>query len=675
MSSAILRERRTTIYRAVFLLIILFVVYWPALRGSYLWDDGRHVPDRPSFYTRKGLKLIWTQPGYTQQYYPLMFTTVWVEHHFWGARSTGYHVVTLMFHAANAILVALLLSELGFPAAWWVAYLFALHPIQAESVAWMTELKNTESTFFYLFALLMLMDFFGIYMPGHEAKRGPWLSYTIAFALYLCALFSKTVSCTLPVVALILLWYKKDRVRLADIWALGAFIAAGLILGLTTSGFEKDILGANGPAWDFTGYEHLLIAGRAFWFYIGKLLWPNPLNFTYALWDVHHFKEWNLVFPLGGLLLLAILWTLRRRWGKAPFAAMAIFAICLGPAFGFVHLYPMRYSFVADHFQYLAGICVIALAVALIMRVGRPASQVILSALCVIFAMATWSRAHVFHDPESLYRDILKKDPGSLMAMDNLAVTLMMNGALPEAHALAARSLQERPDDMDAQLQMGYLLLDYDHEPLAALPYFEKVLRQVEAFAPSHSKQSYLYVMHTLFAQIYFETKQYSAAQKEYEMAFDMLPELTRLPFFDLTREGLAASEARGRYRLALILEGEHKYSDAARQLELSLRALPGQVVVLQHLADDHVFLGQLDEGAAVYYQALNIDPSAWQIHESLADLLLQQGNRIDAAAEYRQALDWNPGSVELSNRLGALLMNLGRTSEALEVYRTAVRK
>jgi len=648
--------------RAGLLFSVLFLVYFPALRGLYLWDDGRHVPNRPSFYTRTGLGLIWTQQGYTQQYYPLTFTTVWVEHHLWGGRPLGYHLVTLFFHGCNAILVALLLAELGFPAAWWVAFLFALHPIQVESVAWMTELKNTQSTFFYLLALLMLMR-----------QRRP-LHYVLAFLFYLCALASKTVSCTLPAVALILLWYRKDRVEKNDILGLVPFFGAGLCLALITSDFEKNILGAVGPAWDFSGYEHLLIAGRAFWFYVGKLFWPYPLNFTYPLWDAHHFKWPNVFFPVTVIVLFAALWVERRRRGKGPLAAVAIFAACLAPALGFVHLYPMRYSFVADHFQYQAGISMIALSVSAIWRLRRQARAAVLAVLCGIFGLLTWSRAHVFRDPETLYRDILSKNPNCLMAMDNLVVTLIFDGNIPEARVIVAKSLRMRPDDMDAQMQMGYLRLNYDHEPLAALPYFQQAYRQILDMAPSHSRQGYLMTMHAQLAETYFEAKQYGESEKLFHAALEEIPALRRQPFFDTTPEFLASSESDYRLRLAVMMEDEKKYREASDQLVAALRAMPGQVMVYQHLAEDRVKGGQPEQAADAYRQALALDAGNWEMHKRFADLLVHQGKSTEAAEEYRQALDFNPGSVDIADRLGALLLKLNRKQEALAVYQASVR-
>jgi tetratricopeptide (TPR) repeat protein len=557
---------------AVFLLLVLFVVYSPALHGSYLWDDSRHIPDRPSLYTPTGLKLIWTQPGYTQQYYPLMFTTVWVEHHLWGASPLGYHLVTLFFHGCNAILVALLLTELGFPGAWWVAFLFALHPIQVESVAWMTELKNTQSTFFYLLALLTLLRFPLPAAASGERGCRSWFYYALAIFLYLCALSSKTISCTLPAVAMVLLWYRNDCVRTIEVLQLLPFFGAGLALASVTSGFEKNILGAAGPAWDFTFYEHFLIVGRAFWFYIGKLLWPHPLNFTYPLWEVHRWGKANILFPIAVVLLFGVLWRGRRRWGKAPFAAMAIFAACLSPALGLVHLYPMRYSFVADHFQYQAGIGVIALAVAVIWRLGYCARVAVLTVLCVGSGLATWNRAHVYRDPEVFYQDILSKYPTCVMAMDNLARAFLSKGAVPEARACVTRAFQEDPNDLDAQILMGNLLLYYDHRPLAARPYYEQACRQISDFYPSHSKQGYLFALHAQLAETYFEAKQFPEAEKLFQTALGEIPALAQQPYYDFTPEGLTLYEGEYRYRLAAVLEEEGKYREASRQFNLVLR-------------------------------------------------------------------------------------------------------
>ncbi len=142
------------------------------------------------------------------------------------------------------------------------------------------------------------------------------------------------------------------------------FFVAGAALALVTSWLERTHVGASGPDWALSVLDRCLIAGRALWFYAGKLLWPANLTFIYPRWQVDPGVWWQWLFPLMAVAMVTILWSLRERIGRGPLVAVLFFAGTLFPALGFANVYPMRYSFVADHFQYLASAGLIALAAA-----------------------------------------------------------------------------------------------------------------------------------------------------------------------------------------------------------------------------------------------------------------------------------------------------------------------
>ena len=230
----------------------------------------------------------------------MVFTTFWVEYHLWGLNPRGYHLLNILLHAANAVLVAKVLQQLRVPGAWLAAFLFALHPVHVESVAWVTERKNALSAFFYLLSLRQFLSWFGFpgiplaadATPTAEFRSRPQ-AYVAGLALFLAALLSKSVTCSLPAVLLLILWQHGKLSRRTTLW-LAPLFALGLALGLNTAWLERSHVGASGAAFEWTFAERVIIAGRALWFYAGKLLWPVNLAFMYPRW---HLDVTSLPWP------------------------------------------------------------------------------------------------------------------------------------------------------------------------------------------------------------------------------------------------------------------------------------------------------------------------------------------------------------------------------------------
>src|ERR1700728_3513974 len=167
-------DRTRVALQAALILLGIFIVYFPALHGRFIWDDDMYVTNNPLLTAPDGLRRIWFSQHFQSQYFPLVYTTLRLEHALWGLNSFGYHIVNVLLHGGNALLVWALLQRLAVPGAWLAAAIFALHPVEVESVAWMTELKNTESTLFYLLALLAWLKFIGI------EKTPAWRYYALA---------------------------------------------------------------------------------------------------------------------------------------------------------------------------------------------------------------------------------------------------------------------------------------------------------------------------------------------------------------------------------------------------------------------------------------------------------------------------------------------------------------
>jgi len=410
---------------ALLLVLLTVAAYAPALSAGFVWDDFDYVVHNPHLRSPEGLSRIWTEPGATRQYYPLVFTSFWLERRLWGEQPMGYHLVNILLHAANALLVWAILTRLGVPGAVLAAALFALHPVHAESVAWISERKNTLSALFYLLSALAWFRYSPPEADGPARNRWPWAA--AAFGLFLLALWSKTVTASLPAALVLVLAWRRGRVPWRDALHLAPLAALGAILAAHTGIMERYWVGARGTEWVFSLAERVLIAGRAVWFYAGKLAWPEPLMFIYPRWHLDA-ADWRQYLPpaLAATVILA-LWLRRKRLGPGPVTGVLFFVGTLAPALGFVSYYPMLFSFVADHFQYLASLGLLTLAATVLARgvtAARPAMRwtTACGTAVVLLALgaATWQRAGVFHDAVTLHEDTLRKNPDCWMALGNL---------------------------------------------------------------------------------------------------------------------------------------------------------------------------------------------------------------------------------------------------------------
>src|ERR1039458_2811048 len=262
------------------LVLATLMAYQPAWHGQRLWDDEAHLT-QPELRSLNGLARIWTDVGATQQYYPLSFTAFWVQHRLWDDSILGYHLVNILLHCLSAMLFLTILRQLEAPGAWLAAALFALHPVHVESVAWMSQLKNTLSGLLYLSSVLAYLGF------DRTRKKG---LYALALGLFVLALLSKTATVTLPAALLVVFWWKRGRLSWKqDALPLVPFFVAGLAAGLVTVLLERSLYGARGAEFGFPFIERCLIAGHAIWFHLGKLLWPADLLFIYPRWPGHRF--------------------------------------------------------------------------------------------------------------------------------------------------------------------------------------------------------------------------------------------------------------------------------------------------------------------------------------------------------------------------------------------------
>ncbi|MBI5153667.1 tetratricopeptide repeat protein [Candidatus Poribacteria bacterium] len=431
---------RRALWLGAALLIATLLAYLPALRAGYIWDDDNYLTNRAVLLAPGGVGEIWSNPRATPQYYPMVFTSLWVEIQVWGLEfPTGYHLSNVLLHAANALLFYRVLRRLGLHTAAPLATgLFALHPVMVESVAWIAERKNVLSLFFYLAAALMYLRWANVEGAG-QRERVTW--WWVAFGLFVLALLSKTVTCSLPAALLLVLCWKRGRCTRDEFLPLLPFFAAGLALAMLTVWLETHVVGSKFVDFGLSRADRLVLAGRAAWFYAGKLAWPHPLIFFYPRWEIDAGALWQWLFPVASVAVVAGLWAARRRIGVGPLVGVLIYVGTLVPALGFINVYPFRFSWVADHFQYHAslaffalaagGLCRVADRLALAVRVRLGMAAVLLAVLGTL----TFQHAQAFQDSRRLYEETLARNPTAWIAHYNLANILQVDGRFTDAIA------------------------------------------------------------------------------------------------------------------------------------------------------------------------------------------------------------------------------------------------
>jgi len=622
---------------SVALVAVTFLAYLPALRGGFVWDDDDYVTNNMALRSLEGLADIWTSNleavgrvlahglegkdlaiegrrlgrSETSQYYPATYTTFWIEYQLWRVEPFGYHLVNVLLHATAAVLLWMVLRRLAVPGAWLAAAVFALHPVHVESVAWVTERKNVLSAVFYLLSLLAYLRFARLERPAEPGRRAS-AAYAASLVLFGLALLSKTAVVALPAVILLLLWWKRDRLYLRDVVPVLPMFAMAAGMGAVTILVERYNVGAasEDPSLSIAG--RCLLAGRILWFYLHKLVWPIQLTFIYPRWSVDpSVWGWHL-FPLAAVGVVVALWALRWRIGKAPLVAALYFGGSLAPVLGFIGVFFMRYSYVADHFQYLASIGPIALLSALaatglkleaptpgsevhppadVLRLGR--RWLAPSACLVVLAGLTWNQCRAYESAETLWRDTLRKNPAAWIAHNNLANILIGQGKLDEAMEHFRMALSYSPDYPEAHTGLGIILAQQGKLD-DAIRHFQERLR-LKSGSP---------MAHTNLALALARTGAAAEAHDHFNRALAMDPD-----YLDARRG------------LAVLLARQGRYEDALVHFQHVARLVPDDAEAQFDLAGMLHRVGRVDDARAAYRRTLAIDPDHARARQALNNL------------------------------------------------------
>lgn len=669
---------------ALVILTVTVLAYLPATRGGFVWDDEEYVQENPLLHEPDGLWRIWFSTDQPSQYFPLVYTAFRLQYGLWGLNPAGYHVTNILLHACNALLVWWLLRRLGVAGSWIAAAVFALHPVHVESVAWITELKNVLMLFFFLLSL-RAWTAFADHPPG---KRPDWRLYALSLLLYLAALLAKTTACTLPAALVLILWLRRialDRRRWLQV---APFVGLGLAMGLLTMWWERFQQGLHPALLDLGLIERPLIAARALWFYLGKLIWPVNLAFSYPKWDIEGTDPLLYLWPLSWLVVAGGLWHWRERVGRGSIAAIVFFATTLSPMLGFIKLWTFNYAFVADHYQYAASIGPIALIVAGGCRLataygkrGLRVGAVSVAILLAILAGLTHRQSAAYESRESLWRDTLRKNPDSWMARINLGAILTSEGRFDEALEHYRAVIDSRPELYVARYNLGGTLLKMGRGEEAVAQY--RAALEINPEDPD---------LHTNLARALESIDDPVEAARHYRRAMELDPsnENAQRKYAGILASRGQVDDAIAQYRTALerspddagahfnlanALREAGRIDQAVTHYRRAIEIEPENPAAQNYLGSALVGTGRGEEGIAHLREALRIDPGYAPAHHNLADALRDEGQTAQALQHYEMAVVLDAADSAARGNLAELLAELGRHDDALAHYRELLRE
>ena len=645
--------------KALAILLGTFLVYIQAIRFGFNWDDNAFLTQNPLIHASDGLFRFWFTTE-APDYFPLTSSMLWVEWRLWGPNPAGFHAVNILLHAISATLIWLVLRALKMPGAWLAGIIFAVHPVNVESVAWITERKNTLPMVFLCLSTLLYV---------RHLERGRVAAYAGAWVAFLFALLSKTSVVMLPLVFLGLAAWQRGRVTRKDLLSILPFLGLSLILGLVTLWFQyhraigPDVVRTDGF------FSRLAVAGCAIWFYLYKALLPINLCFVYPRWEIDASSPVSYL-PVASLVALGfLLWRYRSTWGKPFLLGLGYFAITLFPVLGFFDIYFMRYSLVADHWQYVSIVGVIALVCAgagtATQKLGglkRRWAHAGAGAVVLVLGALSVHQMPVYKDESALWAHTLNRNPQAWIAHHNLGNILRLAGQTDKSlkHLKTAVGLRPGNPDIRCHLAAAYL---QGGSPVKA----EEQARKALELEPDN-----LWALDALGMALADQGKT-SAANDVFEQALVLVPD---------------ALVIHDHYGAHLMRSGDDQ--GAKKHLEAALRIAPDLAPVHANYGRLLEKMGKIDEAIASLRHSLALGPQSATTYESLGHLLARKGQHLSASEHFSKALELdptlagasrglltsgvefmsaglstNPEDAEMRHRVALSLMSLGRYPEA----------
>ncbi len=456
---------------AALMAVLILAVYWPALRGGFILDD-EDLLQRCGQATWQQIWFSTTLPDY----WPLTESMLRIEWGMWGYQTLGYHVVNLLLHLGAAVMVWRVLKLLAVPGAFVAAMLFAIHPVNVESVAWIVQRKNTLSMFWFLASA-----YFYVCMEQGGDSRQTGRFYWLSLTSFVLALLSKIAVVVLPPLLLLIIWWKRPVTK-RDILRVIPFLALAALFSIVNMWFMAH---ANAEGIRSASLlQRILGAGAVTWFYLWKAILPTDLAFIYPKWEIN-LNQWLWFVPVvTAVATTAALWLVRKSTvGRALFVGWLFVCIALLPVMGLSDTGFMKFSLVADHYQHIAIIGVPALAGAALSHINKYKVQVgIIALIIAALSLKAAQQAATYRDAVTLYGAAVEKNPTSWILHGNLADELLTAGQIEPAMTEFRETLRLNPQSDDAHYFFGETLLKAGAADEAMVQFNETVKLPVERY-------------------------------------------------------------------------------------------------------------------------------------------------------------------------------------------------
>ncbi len=626
------RQPRRNVLLGGAIVAIALIVYIPALRSGYVWDDACYVPKGPDspgwrlIADEGGLGRIW-RGDRTVDYWPLTHTSFWLEWRLWGQRPAGYHVMNVLLHALAAVLLWRVLKSLNVPGAYLAGLIFAVHPVCVASVAWISERKNTLSMVFCLLAILA-------YLRSERSGSRRW--YVAAVAAFALGLLSKTSIVMLPVVLLGCAWWQRGKIAGKDLLRCLPLFALAAVMAIVTLRFhtppavgdEATLLG-EGPLVRLAG------AGWAAWFYLYKAMLPVNLSMIYPRWNIDAASIVSYL-PLIALVAgLAVLFRYRRSWARPLLFAIGYFMVTLFPVMGFFDMSFMKHSLVADHFQYVSIIGLIALAAGGLTWLARrrrttlrAAAMVAAVAIVAGLSVLTWRQASIYKDEQTLWKDTLAKNKNAAGAHNGLGSFYAERGEFGRAAPYFQAAIGIRPNFANAHYNLGVAYKNAGRFDKA----IEHLRRSLEVGRPSNEAHFNLGYCHTAKGEL-------DKAIEHYRQAIQ-----------------LRGDDSDAHYNLGILHARRGELAEAIRHYHKTIQFRPDHAIAYNNLGNIHADTGRLDEAERCYSKAIQLQPRQISAQKNLGIILQRQGKLGQAVACFRRALAIDANDLTALRNLAWLL-------------------
>jgi len=624
-------ERRDL--RVAVLVLVTVVVYIPAMGGGFIWDDDLFLTENPLIKADDGLYRFW----FTTQapdYFPLVSSSLWLEWRLWGMNAMGYHVVNILLHAMSSVLIWLVLRRLSIPGAWLAALVFAIHPVNVESVAWITERKNTQPMVFYLLTILSYLKF-------QKDGRSRW--YVLALCAYLLALLSKTSVVMLPFVLLGCAWWQQGRITKRELARSIPFFILSGVLGLVTVWFQYNVAIGEDTFRTAGFFSRLAGAGWAVWFYIYKAILPLRLSFVYPQWQI---DAASILSYLPALLIAACLglfWRYRKGWGRGPLFGLGYFVVTLFPVLGFFDINFMRYTLVTDHWQYTSIIGIIGLATGVGVGIVekqhhmKKVATVAGVALVGLLSVLSWGECHKYKDVEALWRDTVSKNPKAWVAHNNLATALLAREKFEEAAVHCFHALRMNPGHAKVHCALGTALAGVGRLE-EAVTHFSDGLKLNPNLAEAHC-----------------DLGRALCALGRLDEAIEHFSEALRLA------PGLAEAHA----DLGIALAKQGRLDEASEHFSRAAEIEPAFAGVHYNLGLALVGQGRMKEAISPFSRAVTVDPQFAEAHYNLGAVLASVGRLDEAIGHFSRAAEIRPDFREAKQSLKRAVEELRKKGQA----------